>query len=61
MRELDVKVITENIKEMCIEATHFLTEDMKNVLDDSVTKKNHPLENRFYSSYRKIFRLPGMK
>ena len=29
MRELDVKVITENIKEMCIEATHFLTEDMK--------------------------------
>ena len=30
MRELDVKVITENIKEMCIEATHFLTEDMKN-------------------------------
>ena len=39
MRELDVKVITENIKEMCIEATHFLTEDMKNVLDDSVTKE----------------------
>lgn len=43
MRELDVKVITENIKEMCIEATHFLTEDMKNVLDDSVTKEESPL------------------
>lgn len=61
MRELDVKVITENIKEMCIEATHFLTEDMKNVLDDSVTKEESPLGKQIYSSYRKIFRLPGMK
>lgn len=43
MRELDVKIITENIKEMCIEATHFLSEDMKKVLDDSVKKEESPL------------------
>ena len=42
MRELDVKVITENIKEMCIEATHFLTEDMKNVLAVSYTHLTLP-------------------
>ena len=29
MRALDVSEITENIKEMCIEANHFLSEDMK--------------------------------
>ena len=29
MRELNVDIITQNIKEMCIEANHFLTDDMK--------------------------------
>ena len=29
MRELNVSVITDNIKEMCIEANHFLSQDMK--------------------------------
>ena len=29
MRAVDVSEITENIKEMCIEANHFLSEDMK--------------------------------
>lgn len=27
MRELNVDIITQNIKEMCIEANHFLTDD----------------------------------
>ena len=43
MRELDVKIITENIKEMCIEATHFLSDDMKNALYESVNKEESPL------------------
>ena len=29
MRELDVKIITENIKEMCIEANYMLSDDVK--------------------------------
>lgn len=29
MRNVDVSVLTEHIKEMCIEANHFLSEDMK--------------------------------
>ena len=29
MRKVDVTEITKNVKEMCIEANHFLSEDMK--------------------------------
>lgn len=32
MRSISVKEITQNIKEMCIEANHFLTPDMQNAL-----------------------------
>lgn len=32
MRNISVHEITNNIKEMCIEANHFLTDDMKNAL-----------------------------
>ncbi len=59
MRELDVKVITENIKEMCIEATHFLTEDMKNVLDDSVTKEESPLGKQILQQLKENLKIAG--
>ena len=32
MREINVEEIITNIKEMCIEANHFLSDDMKNIL-----------------------------
>lgn len=59
MRELDVKVITENIKEMCIEATHFLTEDMKNVLADSVTKEESPLGKQILQQLQENLKIAG--
>lgn len=59
MRELDVKVITENIKEMCIEATHFLTEDMKNVLDDSVRKEESPLGKQILQQLQENLQIAG--
>ncbi len=59
MRELDVKVITENIKEMCIEATHFLTEDMKNVLDDSVAKEESPLGKQILQQLQENLQIAG--
>ena len=43
MRELSVKVITENIKEMCIEANHFLSADMKAVFADAQETEKSPL------------------
>ena len=59
MRELDVKVITENIKEMCVEATHFLTEDMKNVLDDSVIKEESPLGKQILQQLQENLQIAG--
>ncbi len=43
MREISCKQITDTIKEMCIEATHFLSEDMKKALYKSVTDEQSPL------------------
>ena len=39
MRELSIIEITKNIKEMCIEANYFLTEDMKNALENARIKE----------------------
>ena len=36
MRDVNVSEITKNIKEMCIEANHFLSEDMKKVFKNAV-------------------------
>lgn len=43
MRELNVDKVTENIKEMCIEANHFLTDDMKKVFKNAVVSEKSPL------------------
>lgn len=43
MRTIHVDVITENIKEMCIEANHFLTPDMKMALKKTTTCEEAPL------------------
>ncbi len=43
MRNINVNIITQNIKEMCIEANHFLSDDMKNILYESESKEESPL------------------
>ncbi len=43
MRVIRTDVIIENIKEMCIEATHFLTEDMNQVFEEAVAAEESPL------------------
>mgnify|MGYP000799838785 FL=1 len=43
MREVNVDKVTENIKEMCIEANHFLTDDMKKVFKNEVVSEESPL------------------
>lgn len=43
MREVNVDKVTENIKEMCIEANHFLTDDMKKVFKNAVVSEESPL------------------
>lgn len=43
MRTVQVSEITENIKEMCIEANHIVTPDMEQALDHAVEKEQAPL------------------
>lgn len=43
MREVNVDKVTENIKGMCIEANHFLTDDMKKVFKNAVVSEKSPL------------------
>lgn len=59
MRELDVKIITENIKEMCIEATHFLSDDMKNALYESVDKEESPLGKQILTQLQENLQIAG--
>ncbi|MBR5267596.1 MAG: fumarate hydratase [Lachnospiraceae bacterium] len=43
MRNISVHEITRNIKEMCIEANHFLSSDMKQVFEKAMMKEEAPL------------------
>ena len=43
MRAIHVDEITKNIKEMCIEANHYLTSDMSHALEQAAQKEKSPL------------------
>ncbi len=49
MRTINVDIITKNIKEMCIEANHYLSTDMKNVFDKALKEENSPLGKQILS------------
>ena len=46
MRSVDVSIVTKNIKEMCIQANHFLSEDMDIAMKNAV-ETEHRLASRF--------------
>ena len=54
MKTIDVSVITDSIKEMCIEANHFLTEDMKCALDTAAETEKAPLGKQILEQLQKI-------
>ena len=39
IRTVDTKIITENVKEMCIEANHYLSKDMDIAMKNAVTDR----------------------
>ena len=43
IRTIDIKEITTNIKEMCIEANHFLSEDMERAMKQAEKAEQSPL------------------
>ena len=59
MREVNVSIITDNIKEMCIEANHFLTDDMKNVFEKAVKKEESALGKQVLGQLEENLKIAG--
>lgn len=59
MREVNVSIITDNIKEMCIEANHFLTDDMKNVFENSVKNEESALGKQVLGQLEENLKIAG--
>lgn len=59
MREVPVSEITRNIKEMCIEANHFLSEDMRMVFEESEKKEEAPLGKQILSQLEENLEIAG--
>ena len=47
MRTLNVEEISKNIKEMCIEANHFLSKDMDIAMKNAVQQRSHHWGKRY--------------
>lgn len=59
MREVDVAVIIDNIKEMCIEANHYLTDDMKKVFNEAVDTEESPLGKQVLNQLKENLEIAG--
>lgn len=59
MRKVDVSEITKNVKEMCIEANHFLSEDMKKVFEQAVQKEKAPLGRQVLNQLKENLEIAG--
>lgn len=59
MRTIQVGDITENIKEMCIEANHFLTEDMKSALHNACEKEEALLGRQILNQLQDNLNIAG--
>jgi len=59
MKTINVQKISETIAEMCIEANHFLTPDMKEVLDRAAEEEESPVGKRVLGQLQDNLRIAG--
>ena len=59
MRTVNVKEITDNIKAMCIEANHFLSDDMKNALYSSAEEEETTLGRQILAQLQENLKIAG--
>lgn len=59
MRTIDLQVITDAIKEMCIEANHFLSNDMQTALQEAVGKEEAPLGKQILEQLQENMEIAG--
>ena len=59
MRTVDVATLTQNIKEMCIEANHFLSEDMKTAFTKAEQQEKAPLGKQILQQLQQNMDIAG--
>lgn len=59
MRTIDVAEITENIKEMCIEANHFLAQDMDTAMKTAADSEKSPLGRQILCQLQDNLKIAG--
>lgn len=59
IREVNTDVITENIKEMCIEANHFLSEDMDAALKKATAEESSELGKKILNQLQENLKIAG--
>ena len=59
MREIEVSTVTATIKDMCIEANHFLTPDMKARLESAAGTETSPVGKKVLSQLQDNLKIAG--
>ena len=59
MRTMNVEEISKNIKEMCIEANHFLSKDMDIAMKNAVSTEKSPLGKKILSQLQDNLKIAG--
>ena len=59
MRTVEVGVLTDQIKEMCIEANHFLSKDMEEALEKARVEEASPLGSQIMAQLEENLRIAG--
>lgn len=59
IRTVNVEELTENIREMCIEANHFLSCDMKNAMQTAAQRERSPLGKQILEQLQENLKIAG--
>lgn len=59
MRSVDVSIVTRNIKEMCIQANYFLSEDMDIAMKNAVETEKAPLGKQILTQLQENLKIAG--
>ena len=59
MRSVDVSIVTKNIKEMCIQANHFLSEDMDIAMKNAVETEKAPRGKQILTQLQENLKIAG--
>ncbi len=59
MRSVDVSIVTRNIKEMCIQANHFLSENMDIAMKNAVETEEAPLGKQILTQLQENLKIAG--